>query len=154
MTSPPIAWHSIKVSFHATLKWLLYAYFWTYSQGYLPFLQLNFGGHGIPELCHAGSKIFWKLTSLPLTWERMLQLQRRNRSQRTWIPPLSRLTVFLNFLCLPFPGLETRHCASLPLYKQFKIQCCTRAKYDCCLTPLPLLPSAKPPRWLHKDIVS
>lgn len=54
----------------------------------------------------------------------------------------------------PFPGLETMHFTSLPLYKQFKIPCCTGTKYDCCLTPLPLLLSAKPPRWQNKDVVS
>lgn len=52
----------------------------------------------------------------------------------------------------PFPGLETANCTSLSLYKQFTIQRCTGTKRACCLTPLPLLPSTKPPRWQNKDV--
>lgn len=32
--------------------------FWILSQGCLPFFALNFGGHGIAEFCHTGSKMF------------------------------------------------------------------------------------------------
>lgn len=97
------------------------------SQGCFPFLLTNFGGRTIPEFCHTAIKKKNKKSPFPQIWKGHRHYSTETEARLGFSPCHDSLCAFTS-CASPFLGLETRHCASLPLQRGFKMQCCTKGQ--------------------------
>lgn len=123
MTSPPIdlALYQIVNSHHSQITSLSILDLVT---GMLTFPSDKFWRTYHTRILSHSSK---KKSPFPQIWKGRCHYSTETEARLGFTPCHDSLCAFTS-CASPFPALETRHCAFLPLQRGFKIQCCTKGQ--------------------------